>query len=795
MKKNISINISGIIFHIEEDAYEALKNYLDSINEYFSTFEDNQEIIADIESRIAEIFLTKLNEDKQVITTEDVQSLISTMGSIRDFQAAEEPEIDEEPETGKKTKTEPRRFFRDENRKVIGGVCAGLAHYFKIDPLWIRLIFVILLLGYGIILLAYLVMWAVIPGNSRLKEDKNIKKMYRDPDKKVIGGVAAGVAAYLGVEVAIIRLAFVLSIFLGGTGLLVYIILWIVLTEATSITDKVKMKGEPVTLSNIETNVKNNIDKDNTRSEENFFVKILLFPFRLVAAIISGLGRALGPLIRFFIDFIRVIIGLVLIITGLSIVFSMVVTIGVILGIFSAGLWHPDFFAWNDLGFPLDLVTNSFPTLTALAAFLAIVTPSIFLMLLGSSMIAKRIVFSASTGWTLFAMFIISIAIISINVPGIAFKFREDGEYTQTETYDLADKTAVLRLNEVGMEDYEVTTLTLRGWSGSEYKLEKNFESQGSSRREAIENAKMVSYNVDKQDSILYFDSNIKFKNDAAFRAQRLEMYLYIPYNSRFIMDEDLRHIIRNTIYVNGYRISDLGDNIWNFTKSEGLVCISCEENNDYNSTVIDGERYDRTMRFSEFEDVYIKGAFNVDIVKGNEYKVLLKGRTPDLNQIRLREDGDLLRIEWNGRYTYNNKYNSQKKEIDIVVIIPYLHEIDVNGASKIYIKDLRQRDLSIETEGASYIKADVSIDNLVIDASGASEIELAGSGLELSADMRGASNLDAYEYEVKRATIDASGAASARAFVTDEIIMDESFISNVKFKGGARIIKDRNGN
>ena len=133
MKKNISINISGIIFHIEEDAYEALKNYLDSINEYFSTFEDNQEIIADIESRIAEIFLTKLNEDKQVITTEDVQSLISTMGSIRDFQAAEEPEIDEEPETGKKTKTEPRRFFRDENRKVIGGVCAGLQNRPALD--------------------------------------------------------------------------------------------------------------------------------------------------------------------------------------------------------------------------------------------------------------------------------------------------------------------------------------------------------------------------------------------------------------------------------------------------------------------------------------------------------------------------------------------------------------------------------------------------------------------------------------------------------------------------------------
>ena len=101
MKKNISINISGIIFHIEEDGYEKLKNYLESINKYFSSFDDSGEIIADIESRIAEIFLSKLNEGKQVITAEDVESLVATMGSIKDFQAVEEEaeSLDTEEET------------------------------------------------------------------------------------------------------------------------------------------------------------------------------------------------------------------------------------------------------------------------------------------------------------------------------------------------------------------------------------------------------------------------------------------------------------------------------------------------------------------------------------------------------------------------------------------------------------------------------------------------------------------------------------------------------------------------
>jgi hypothetical protein len=82
MKKNISINISGIIFHIEEDGYDNLRKYLDSITKYFSSFEDSSEIMADIEGRIAEIFLSKLNEGKQVITAEDVTFLMTTMGSV-----------------------------------------------------------------------------------------------------------------------------------------------------------------------------------------------------------------------------------------------------------------------------------------------------------------------------------------------------------------------------------------------------------------------------------------------------------------------------------------------------------------------------------------------------------------------------------------------------------------------------------------------------------------------------------------------------------------------------------------
>src|SRR6478752_9620777 len=137
MKKNISINISGIIFHIEEDGYEVLKKYLDSINKYFGSFEDSSEILADIESRIAEIFLSRLNDGKQVVTAEDVAALISTMGNVNDFKAAEEQEFaagEAPPRSDYKQAfnttgtSNAKKLLRDERRKILGGVCAGLAH-------------------------------------------------------------------------------------------------------------------------------------------------------------------------------------------------------------------------------------------------------------------------------------------------------------------------------------------------------------------------------------------------------------------------------------------------------------------------------------------------------------------------------------------------------------------------------------------------------------------------------------------------------------------------------------------
>ncbi|MEQ8711687.1 MAG: PspC domain-containing protein, partial [Cyclobacteriaceae bacterium] len=575
MKKNISINISGIIFHVEEDGYERLQNYLESITRYFSTFEDNKEIVADIENRIAEIFLSKLDDGKQIINAEDIDGLIATMGTISDFEAIEEEstfteeahppkeeKAEEESESSESTTSgaKPRRLYRDGKRKVLGGVASGIAHYFSIDPLWIRLLFILffvnILLGglSGIVFIGYIVLWIVVPINNTLDEDQKIKKMFRNPDQRVLGGVAGGIASYFGTDVTLIRLLFVISIFLGGTGLILYIILWIITPEAHSITEKMQMQGEPVTLSNIEQNVKKSLNVKE--GEESVFVKILLFPFRVIAAVFSAAGRILGPFLAFILEAVRILAGIIFLMIGASLILALFTILFVSIGVF--GGWTE----WVTVtDFPLELIQNTIPVYTAIFLFLGAIIPALVFILGGLSIIAKRSVVNSYISWAIFGIWIISLIGISFTLPSLIRDWTREGEHRTETTYDLRNNIGVLKLTEVGNDDYEGVNLKLRGHNDSVYQLVWRYEARGASRQEAAENAQMVTYNVVQDDSLLYFDSNIAFKEDATFRAQKLDLTLYIPFGAEFEMDESLQHILRNTIYRSGYRVGQMEGN------------------------------------------------------------------------------------------------------------------------------------------------------------------------------------------------------------------------------------------
>jgi phage shock protein PspC (stress-responsive transcriptional regulator) len=197
MNKTISINIGGMIFQIDEEAYKILEQYLESLKQHFASTEGHEEIIQDIEARIGEIFQTKIESGQLLILKENVEEAINILGKPGDIDNnGSEKETREEPK-----KTSKKRLFRDEDNRVIGGVCSGLGHYLDIDPIWFRL-------------------------------------------------------------------GFLISLFFAGTGAVVYIVLWIIIPRAATTEERMHMRGSPMTITEIENNIKNEFEDLKTRFHE-----------------------------------------------------------------------------------------------------------------------------------------------------------------------------------------------------------------------------------------------------------------------------------------------------------------------------------------------------------------------------------------------------------------------------------------------------------------------------------------------------------------------------------------------
>ena len=164
MKKTISVNIKGINFLIEEDAYELLQNYIDRLTSVLKNEQGSNEIIEDVELRIAELCTSKLSDSKTVIEYQDIESILSTLGSPEDFVDEDEgaSNDNQQQSTNNKNQSE-RRLFRDKENATIAGVCSGIANYFSIDIVIIRAIFVLMFIFAGFGLPLYIILWVIIP--------------------------------------------------------------------------------------------------------------------------------------------------------------------------------------------------------------------------------------------------------------------------------------------------------------------------------------------------------------------------------------------------------------------------------------------------------------------------------------------------------------------------------------------------------------------------------------------------------------------------------------------------------
>ncbi len=164
MKKTIQINIGGRHFHMDEDAYQKLNHYLDSLKKHFAAEGDaGKEILEDIEQRIAELLEKNISETRQSVSLEDVNQTIATLGKVEDFTYEDTTGTQAPSDSGYYSRRDYRRLYRDEDKNYLGGVASGLGAYFDIDPLWIRIAFVALAFLQGAGVLIYLILWIAVP--------------------------------------------------------------------------------------------------------------------------------------------------------------------------------------------------------------------------------------------------------------------------------------------------------------------------------------------------------------------------------------------------------------------------------------------------------------------------------------------------------------------------------------------------------------------------------------------------------------------------------------------------------
>ena len=646
MKKTLSINISGILFHIEEDGYATLQNYLDGINRHFSEYPDSKEIVLDIENRIAEIFLSYLKNNKQVITAENVDRLIEKMGTIAAFSVVTEAPVEKDPEeaTGDdfyKYVTPPdapnagyKKLMRLETKKILGGVCAGIAHYFAIDALWVRLIAILLLMSgninfrprffeinpfedYGLnfnfgfsafAVLAYIVLWVILPVSQAVEEDKTIKKLFRNPDDKVLGGVASGLSGYFGIDTPYIRLAFVFLTIAGGSGVVIYLILWIITPAASSITERIKMKGGEITLDSIDSTVKETINPIPMEPESTL-KKVLMTPFRVLGQVIEALGSALGSLGKFLLSVLRVLFGMWVLFLGIVPIGAALIGLAVYLGLIDSE------YGPGSVAIPVGLITELAPIWLVIAGFGLIALPGLVLLLLGLSVLVKKSLIGSKIGGIILALWLFFVGMAAFHIPKIIAKFKEEARYELMTPVSLTPGILLLRVND--LDDEEINNkvqLELVGTQDTVITLKQEYFSRGESKKEALANAKKIQYSYDVRDSVMTFEEGFDLRALDTFRDQDLTLRLAIPYDKPFIMERSLLEILENTIYKNGFEMNDVREEaIWVFNET-GLVCLTCPGK-------VSGERRD----WDSFETVQAKADSIAKVQKDSLSKAKFK--------------------------------------------------------------------------------------------------------------------------------------------------------------------------
>jgi phage shock protein PspC (stress-responsive transcriptional regulator) len=583
MKQVININFQGRIVPIEVTAYEILKSYIESLSRHFDAEEGKDEIINDIENRIGELFQERIKAGATCIIDDDVNAIIKSIGRPEDFDDAEPSSATGSQNTQQNntnsTQNQPnptytsgkKRLFRDENHKLLGGVCSGIANHFEIDIVIIRIIFLILI---GALFVPYIILWIVVPSSATTVIGSRRKKLYRDVDDKYVGGVASGIANYFGINVWIPRVIFLLPLItlttrnrwghfsgfhdfdilnLSPGPLFIYIILWIVLPEAKTTAEKLEMKGEKVDMNSIKDSV----------VEEMKGVQQRVQKFGKEAATVAGergkvfgteasnLGRRSGGALGDFIAFIVK-----------AIVYSIlaVVSISMVALLFVLGIGSINFFPLKDFIFTSGWQnawawgTLVFFILVPMIGVITWVIRKITKVKTGSKMLRISFIAMWIVGWACVSFLLASIkkdfkygsrlesenvALVnpSINALDIS-NSKSSVNYSRynwlgdNDFFDLSgdDENATVRNVRVNIEkssndSFKVTTLKY---------------ACGRKEKFADSLASLINFNIQQKDSTLVLDRGIVVNTKDKFRNQRVIVTIYVPVGKRIRIQNNI---------------------------------------------------------------------------------------------------------------------------------------------------------------------------------------------------------------------------------------------------------------
>ncbi|MEM7187351.1 MAG: PspC domain-containing protein [Bacteroidota bacterium] len=580
MNKTVNINLAGTFFHIDEDAYGKLQRYLAAIKKSLSDPQGSDEIIKDIEARIAELFSEKLERSTQVVTIKELDEVIAVMGQPEDYMVDEEIFDDAPPR--QRPRSKQRQLFRDEDNKIVAGVSSGIGHYLGIDAVWVRLFWVLF------------------------------------------------------------------TIFSSGIFVLIYILFWIIVPAAVTTSDKLKMTGEPINISNIEKKFKEGYENVSEKVKNVDYDKYGEKVKSSTTGFFETLGNVLLTLLKIFVKFIGVIV----------IIVSLSTLIGLIVGLFTAGsfgVWgQGELMDWYQL---VD-TTNAPIWLISMLTLFAVGIPFFALFILGLKMLISNLK-SIGTPAKI-ALFVIWIAsIIGLMIFGIrqATETAFNGEVRTENTLNITPGDT-LTIQMVSNAQYEYSArrrgrldieynennekilystdirLIVRSTNDSTGRILIEKRADGRDYLSAKERAEAIDYDYAFDGSTLSLNGYLTTDIENNYRDQEVEVIVYLPIGTILYADDNTYSYHRNDSY---YRdILHNGDEVqYLMIEDGGTRCLDCPEGSSSSS-----ESWENDWD-NEDEGVYVKDR-NGNFVKINKDRIEINiddGNQTEENNVQVEEN------------------------------------------------------------------------------------------------------------------------------------------------------------